>query len=388
MEIFEMSQETFPRELLSQPLGVKLAYFESKIVAHPALAEAYTSLLHAIRYPAGASLIFVYGPTGVGKTTLRRRVEKQLIEEALPSMEKDLGLVPIVAMEAVSPGSGNFNWKDYYRRALSALNEPLIDYKIDYQARGIRRSADGRLIIPGSTSEADLRWALEQCMKYRKLTAFIIDEAQHFGKMASGRRLLDQMDALKSVAGMTGTVHVLVGTYGLQRLTNLSAQLSRRSVHLHFPRYRLDSNKDIDAFVRTLKTFQQNLPLADESDMSEDYEYFYEGCLGCIGVLKDWLCRALERALSYDRLTLSRKDLDLVALPSRERANMAREINEGEKDLIATKEEQDALCQLLDKRMAANQVTQTPTEQTQQQGRRVGERNPTRDPVGVPTHDR
>src|SRR5258708_38821519 len=46
---------------------------------------------------------------------------------------------------------------------------------------------------------------------YRQPRAFIVDEAQHFRKMASGRRLLDQMDNLKSLAGMTNTVHVLVG---------------------------------------------------------------------------------------------------------------------------------------------------------------------------------
>ena len=56
-----------------------------------------------------------------------------------------------------------------------------------------------------------------------------MDEAQHLKKFASGRRLLDQMDILKSLASLTDTIHVLIGTYELLGLADLSAQLNRRS---------------------------------------------------------------------------------------------------------------------------------------------------------------
>ena len=72
----------FPRALLEQPISARLRYFETKVVAHEQLKQVHADLLHAIRHPAGASLIFVFGPTGVGKTTLRQRIERQLIEDA------------------------------------------------------------------------------------------------------------------------------------------------------------------------------------------------------------------------------------------------------------------------------------------------------------------
>jgi hypothetical protein len=70
----------------------------------------------------------------VGKTTLRLRSEQQLITEALPELEKDAARVPVLAVEAIAPESGQFNWKDYYARALVALNEPLLDRKITVNA--------------------------------------------------------------------------------------------------------------------------------------------------------------------------------------------------------------------------------------------------------------
>ena len=68
------SQTDFPQELLSQSVAARLAYFQEKVVAHPHLKEAHQRLWQAIQQPAGASLIFVFGPTGVGKTTLRCRL--------------------------------------------------------------------------------------------------------------------------------------------------------------------------------------------------------------------------------------------------------------------------------------------------------------------------
>ena len=49
---------------------------------HCNLKSAYNDVRRAIREPAGASVIFVIDPTGVGKTTLRLLTEKKLIEEA------------------------------------------------------------------------------------------------------------------------------------------------------------------------------------------------------------------------------------------------------------------------------------------------------------------
>ena len=127
----DTAREGFPRELLEQPKEARLAYFLAKVVAHPRLKEVHLALMNAIRQPNGVLLILVLGPTGVGKTTLRLRIEKQLWEEAMPELEQDQGRVPVVGIEAIAPESGNFHWRDYYARLLLALDEPLVKYKND-----------------------------------------------------------------------------------------------------------------------------------------------------------------------------------------------------------------------------------------------------------------
>src|SRR6266436_1866125 len=297
----------FPRDLLTQPIASRLRYFETKVVAHQRLKEVHATLLHAIRHPAGASLILVFGPTGVGKTTLRQRIERQLLEDAMTDPSLFPGHIPVVAMEAASPDSGSFHWKDYYTRALLALDEPFIADKITYDVRDMHRDEQGRLVIERNLTIPDLRRALEKTLLYRQPRAFIVDEAQHFRKMVSGRRLLDQMDNLKSLAGMTNTVHVLVGTYELLGLTNLSAQLSRRSIEIHFGRYRAELHDDRLAFKSVVLTLQKHLPLASEPDLVSHSDYFYEHCLGCTGMLKTWLNRTLAAALEQAEPTFTSK---------------------------------------------------------------------------------
>ncbi len=66
---------------------------------------------------------------------------------------------------------------------------------------------------------------------------------------------------------MTTILHCLLGTYELLTFRNLSGQLSRRSVDIHFPRYQVDNPDDIQAFKSVLLTFQRQMPLIKEPDL-------------------------------------------------------------------------------------------------------------------------
>jgi len=378
--------EGFPAQLLSQPAAERLAYFTTKMVAHPHLKAVHQAVMQVLRQEAGTALFFVFGPTGVGKTTLRRRIEQQLWAEFAATAAEQVGRLPIVGVEAQAPESGSFNWKDYYTRALHALHDPLIGDKIDYGIRGVRQNSAGRLVLGPSVVVAELRSALEQALAHRKPIAVLVDEAQHLKKMTSGRRLLDQMDTLKSLASTTQTLHILIGTYEMLGLTHLSGQLSRRSCEIHFARYRYDDPLERQMFVRIVYTFQRHLPLAVEPDLVGVAEYLYERCLGCVGVLKTWLTQALAVALADDAPTLAQTMLDRTAFPARNLVRMAREIADGEAQLRERDGQMSDVRALLG--MDAPAVTAQPSRApgTRRPGR-VGQRKPTRDPVGEVPHD-
>jgi len=378
----------FPRELLKQSNEDRSAYFESYTIAHPKLKEATKQTIRFIGHRrAKASCITVFGPTGVGKTTLLQKVEQVLIQEALQDLQTDRGCIPVVRVEATAPESGNFNWKDFFTRSLATLEEPLIDQKIHYGTRGIYRNKEGQLVIESSVASAKLRFALENALKHRHPLAFLIDEAQHIQKMASGRRLQDNMDCIKSIANLTRIPHVLVGTYELLTMHNLSEQLSRRNQDIHFSRYRADCKEDVEAFLNILLTFQRHLPLQEEPDLLSQWEYLYERCLGCIGILKEWLNRAFSDALEEEAATLTCKHLQQRALSITQCKKMLQEIEEGEKALQETAED----CNKLRDRLNLNQGEPTGSDTSEKgtrkanssppkkgKSRRVGSPNPKR----------
>ncbi len=379
-----MPDYAFPPDLLQQSPEARLDYFKSFTIAHPLLREADAALKQAIQEPTGWSLIFVYGPTGVGKTTLRRRVEKHLKESMIEALRQDPGIMPVVSLEAPAPDSSQFSWKDYYRRALIALEEPLVDRKLTYAAHASFHGACGRALSDPIVPGIELRLALESGLIHRRPQAFFIDEAQHLAKMKSGRKLQDQLDSIKSLASLTNTVHVLIGTYELLPFRNLSAQLSRRSIDIHFPRYRAERSGDYTAFRNVVFTLQRHLPLPDESDLLPHIEYCYERSIGCVGLVKDWLTRALALAINQGADAVSLKMLQKTAWPLDQSERMAREAVDGESDVLEREEIRHRLRQML-------QLGGSPSAPATARANplathacpRVGQRRPVRDPIGV-----
>src|SRR5947209_2301374 len=209
----------FPRHLLNESPASRLDYFKAYTVAHPALKQAEQAVWNALREPAGAALIFVVGPTGVGKTTLLTQIEKRLIDLDTTQGDGSTSHIPTLKLDAVSPALTQFKWGDYYQRALLLLQAPQVEYEVNYRSTipVLTRQTREQEVRPwkGITDTAGLRLIFEQALKHRKLYAMLIDEAEHIAKAARGSKLLDQLDHLKSLAIMTQVVHVM---YNLARL--------------------------------------------------------------------------------------------------------------------------------------------------------------------------
>jgi type II secretory pathway predicted ATPase ExeA len=379
------NQDRFPSELLEASNRSRWLYFYQKIVAHNRLVDMDRELRQAIRYATKGRLILVFGPTGVGKTTLRRGVERALIAELQPELEQDRERIPLASVEAVSPEQGNFDWLDFYQRALIQLDEPLVNHKVVYDPvlDGAEHQVKGQVVSRTKENLRSLRQATEKCLRHRRPVAFIIDDAHHLQKIAGSRRLLDQMDAVKSLANRSDTVYVLIGTYELLNLTNLNDQLSYRSRHISFTRYHRDCAEDIQAFKAVLQTFQRYLPLPEEPNLCRRWDYFYENSAGCVGILKLWLCDTLAAAMEGQQKTLTESYLQRCAISPDRLLNIVRQIIEGERKLAELEEKRHQIRTALG--LVSEPIWPEPVNPAPKK-RRVGERRPVRDPIGGDTN--
>ena len=309
----------------------------------------------------------------------------------LPQLEEDRSRIPFVGIGLASPDNGIFNWKDFHKRFLMAMDEPLINHKAKTEVPTMNSEGRLQVKVGHRSSIADIRLVTEQALLHRRPIAILIDEAQHLSKIASGRKLQDQLDALKSLSNQTGIIIVLLGTYELLVFRNLSAQLSRRSIDIHFRRYPLDSEEGLRAFQSVLLTFQHHLPLHEEPNLLARWEYFYERSIGCVGVLKEWLTRALAEALENGGRSLTQKHCARYALSISQCEKMLSDAKEGERRLNESDESHQRLRAGLgllksetDSAYSAEKGDSVePKTSTPEKGRRrPGQRKPKRDPTG------
>jgi hypothetical protein len=324
-----------------------------RTIAHPHLAEADKKLREAISETGGASLINVYGPARVGKTTLKNHVIRTIVLEMQPLLEKDRERFSVVSMRPRPPLSGSFSWKDFFQIGLVAFDEPMIANKIvfdendDEEKETFSKADKGQIRRkpPEGTKDA-LRASFITAARRRRPAAIFIDEAQHIGKI-SGVQLQNQLDCIKSLAEETEVPIVLIGTYELLPLLKLSAQLIGRSLDIHFPRYR-SSEKELSQFQNVLRTFQNALPFTKETDiLLKHWEFCYQRSIGCVGNLRLMLVRAVRAALWTDAKALTWKQIKTYAFTEAESYEMMLEAYEGEKNLALKPKQHEDLLKML-----------------------------------------
>ena len=102
-----------------------LTQFKEYAVNHPQLEKVDMHLMRAIREPAGFAHVLVYGPSGVGKTTMIRQIARRLNgNKDTNATSNDSGYrnghtpqLPLLLIETRPPDAGVFNRTDYYRTA-------------------------------------------------------------------------------------------------------------------------------------------------------------------------------------------------------------------------------------------------------------------------------
>lgn len=349
----ENKEKPFDRAQYSKMTKEERLESFKRTVAHPHLGEADKKLREAISETGGASLINVYGPARVGKTTLKNHVIRSIMLEALPLLDQDRERIPILSMVPRPPLSGSFNWKDFFQVGLVAFDEPLVEHKIifdtdDEEEKTTFPKVDKvrtKRTPPEGTKDA-LRASFVTTVKRRRPAAIFVDEAQHIGKI-SGVQLQNQLDCIKSLAEETGVPIVLIGTYELIPLLKLSAQLIGRSLDIHFPRYR-SSEKEFSQFKNVLRTFQDALPFTKETDiLLKHWDFCYERSIGCVGNLRLMLVRAVRAALWTDAKALTWMHIKTYAFTEAESYEMMLEAYEGEKNLAPMPKQHEDLLKML-----------------------------------------
>jgi energy-coupling factor transporter ATP-binding protein EcfA2 len=378
----------FPRDLLAKPIQDRLDYFEKYMVRHPYFRTALLDVLKLVTRSGPWLLIFLMGPTGVGKSALLEQLKRVVVGVVRNKLREDFSMLPFISIVAREPRIGNYDWNAHDRDILEAAKDPLIKYKLPMPIEEWQKTHKSKA-PPRKALGRDLQFAAEEELRQRKPPVLIIDEAQHIARITSHRMLSSQVQVLKTTAKTTGVRQLLAGTEKqLKSLCNLDAQLSRISREVYLPAYQF-TEQGFELFVKVVLRFQRHLPLPEAPNLKPLSEYLFQGSLGRVGILKDWLYETLSDVLHDGKTTIKKEDLARRA-PTEQKLNEWRTEVEGTNSeyfnrLMCEEEAEPAEHEEDSKRESQNTSLHnsvTVAKKSGRQGRRVGDRKPERDPVG------
>ena len=334
--------------VLQESAEARKEYFKNYKAGHKRILELSKELSRLIYEPLDTEVIYLLGPTGVGKSTLMLYVIAELYRTALPELKNVPGRVPTAFIEAENPDTGSYEWRSHYISTMLALNEVLIDRKVYLPSPADTRDLSNESSGTRVGGRAALRRAAQKALKNRIMYAFFVDEAHYITKRKSGEGLMNQADTIRSIASRSGTLHVLVGNYALRHLRNLNAQLARRSHTIHFQRYRTEGlseeeqMNEINAFSEAFINLQAHLPVIEQPDLTRHMEFCFTRTLGCVGRLKSWFGRSLNTAVEKNSKTITSDVFLKAAISKADWRQAAQEIKDGEEALNEADEELEA----------------------------------------------
>lgn len=172
--------------------------------------------------------------------------------------------------------------------------------------------------------------------------------------------------------------------------------MARRGLDVHFARYQMEDKNDCLAFRNAFSSLLKQIPLqVDHDALIQHWWYFFEGSIGCIGILKQWLARALYRALREGSPELTRTHLEKSVLPDAKWERMRADAQSGEAEFQYAEGQDSYLSELASMPTfvpkqpdSASPSTTTPEDGTVDQKKskpkgHVGEPSPRRDQVGT-----
>src|SRR5262245_37095056 len=270
---------------------------------HPLLDLVEREVLHAIWEPAGFAYLLVYGPSGVGKSTMIHHIVRRL-----NTSEGGTGQRPLLLLEVRPPDGALFHRTDYYRTALRRLGQTAFERRmmVDLNTEPAWEKKGGRRPASRYHDDPELRYALEETLRTQHVRAVILDEAQHLMQGGQTATALDQLDWIKSMTNVTGVLHILLGTYSLVHFCNLNGQTARRGLEVHFPRYHFRAESDCQAFRNVLLTLLAQVPLTvDQAALLQHWSYFYPEVSGVWASSKSgWCAPRLSRSAKAVRPSL------------------------------------------------------------------------------------
>jgi len=301
-----------------------LKHLSGDWIFHHHYQQAHSELLMTLSAAEPGDVVCTVGPSRVGKSSVVTRAGQTLVGDPT---HRDDNARPWLYLNANNrSGVAEFSNRTFLLQALQTCEHPYFSLPT---GNALWTPKD-LLRIETTSSDTALR-ALENALRYQRIRYVVIDEAHHFRYAKSGdKQAVAIMDFWKCVAQEHELVLCFVGAYPLLSLLRSSTHMLGRTMFVHFPRYRSNIDEDVLHFERILHFYSAHLSLPKGKTLRDWNDYLFNGSLGCIGHLRNWLKRAVLRAGLQQDSALRLQHLEQTRRTDAELESLLSEIVAGE----------------------------------------------------------
>lgn len=289
------------------------------IIRHSLYENAVAACSAALARARPGALVWLIGPSGVGKSEVRYEVMRRV--SGLP-IGWGVGRIPAIAVRAARTDRNKFNPKDLAMRLAHGLREPDFSWltarsevsspDVAHLHAEVRLAGNRWALIRASTTEHALRNEFEQHAKLRSLKWVFIEEVHSLLSVHARQAASNYMTSLMQMAEEAGLVLVLIGTHEAENLWLNNEEVRNRSNWVWFRRYKW-GQQDMRLFAALVKALGRRYPLTSRDLLIKHLDLMMLNCAGLIGTLERYLDRCELIRQEHGVLEITIKHLEAAS---------------------------------------------------------------------------
>ena len=289
----------------------------SKIYPHANYVAPRKQLQRALANPTRGRFIWVIGPSGVGKTTLRRSILRSMCGD--PRLW-GAGNIPVIEKFALLPSKAYFNSLWLAQSLVRELFVPNVNWLRDDDDLenptflAVKAAIEqGHQPLQGVSlpkgPEPAMWEHFQRLAPERKVWLAAIDQAHALCTNHRNKDPADHILNLLSILDVTDMNILLSGVHGAADLWAARPEVRRRSTVIWMPPYSHERPGDRDPFLTLLRTLGEGYTFSRPGLLFDMAAELMAASAGIFGVLKKILIDAKERADFAGRRAITKGDV-------------------------------------------------------------------------------
>ena len=312
-------------------------------IQHPGYVGPRKRLREALDEHRPGHMVFLIGPSGVGKTTMRHSVMQEMFGK--PAYW-GRGRIPAIETFVTLPKNAYFSSRELAKAMLNELHAPTLDWLFRggnfdpsteqaIKAELAECASTWNVLRPRQATEGEYWGMIQRSLPVRGCKYVSLDQVTALLVNHRDTSPADHILNLMVLAETTGVMFIMTGVQSASRLWAVHSELRRRVVTVWVPPYSDRRPQDRLPFLRLLTSLSTKYSLSREDLLLGMPSDILAATGGVFAEIVQLLDRAKDRARAEGRSRLSKRDIEASYYPDADLKALTRDIDSFEESMLA-----------------------------------------------------